>query len=72
MTMTLTVEMPRWDVGTPLTYRGRSAEVIGYHIEHDTDTGACNVTYRIAYEFSGQHMTVTVPRSTVDRSKMSG
>lgn len=73
--MTLEIVLPRHQVGTKFTYRyGKNsydAEVIGYHIEHNTDTGNTDVTYRIVYSFIPglqDTMTATVARSTVDKA----
>lgn len=65
--MQLKVELPRLDIGLKFNYKGRITTIIGYHIEHDTDTNHTNATYRVAYEFAGQKMTATLPRSTVER-----
>lgn len=69
--MLLDFELPKWPVGTTFLYvRGakqkHDATIIGYHIEHDTDTGRTNVTYRISYDIGVQLMVATVARSTVD------
>ncbi len=71
----IVAELPKHKVGTKFTYRhGKNkfdAEVIGYHIEHNTDTKRTEVTYRAKYELAGmQTMFVTVARSTVDMSVM--
>lgn len=69
----LNIELPKHPIGIKFTYRygkqSYDAEVIGYHIEHDTDTGYTNVQYRAQYNFAGlQIMKINVARSTVDRS----
>lgn len=70
--MQLNVELPKHLIGTKFTWRrSRSerydVEVIGYHIEHNTDTGKTDVTYRVQYNLGDlQVMTATVARSTVD------
>jgi hypothetical protein len=71
--MQLQVELPKWPVGTDfLLIKGRDdkrpAKVIGYHVEHDTDTGHTNVTYRIEYSVAGQRVTANVARATLDRA----
>ena len=72
MKVQLTVELPKYPVGTKFTWvRNRTTrhnvEVIGYHIEHNTDTKRTDVTYRIQYKLGDiQVMTATVARSTVD------
>jgi len=68
---TLKYDLPKHAVGTKFTYRvGKGkyeATVVGYHVEHNTDTGYVNVTYRAEYLFAGMQMiTATVARSTVD------
>ena len=73
--ITITAELPKHPIGTKFIYRhGKQkydAEVIGYHIEHNTDTDYISVTYRARYDFAGlQIMTVTVARSTVDMAIM--
>lgn len=74
--ITITAELPKNPIGTKFIYRyGKQkydAEVIGYHIEHNTDTGNIDVTYRAKYDFAGlQIMIVTVARSTVDMAIMT-
>ena len=71
--MQLNVELPKHSIGTKFVYQyGKQkydAEIIGYHIEHSTDTNFTNVTYRAKYKLGDlQVMTATVARSTVDRS----
>lgn len=74
--ITITAELPKHPVGTKFTWkRSRSerydVEVIGYHIEHNSDTGKTDVTYRIQYKLGDiQIMTATVARSTVDMAVM--
>jgi deferrochelatase/peroxidase EfeB len=76
MQTTITTELPKHPVGTKFTWkRSRTerydVEVIGYHIEHNTDTGKTDVTYRIKYNLGDiQIMTATVARSTVDMAVM--
>jgi hypothetical protein len=66
------VSAPAHPVGTTFTYRkgkqAHAAEVVGYHVEHDTDSGVTSVIYRVAYDFAGQRMVASVPRSIVDRA----
>ena len=69
--ITLLVELPKHKVGTQFTWRkarGVSHEVtiVGYHVEHNTDTGHTDVTYRVSYPFINQTMTAVLARSTVD------
>lgn len=71
MAVTLTVELPKHPVGTQFTWRKargvyRDCTIVGYHIEHNTDTGKTDVTYRVSYPFISQTMTATLARSTVD------
>jgi hypothetical protein len=65
-------ELPQHQIGTHFTYKpgkeSYDATVIGYHVEHDTDTGQTNVTYRISYNFGGQRIVTDVPRTTVERA----
>ena len=75
--MTIDVELPKHQVGTKFTWvRNRKtkheAEVVGYSIEHHTDTGYTNVSYRISYDIGVQIMTATVARSTVDMATEKG
>lgn len=68
--MTLEYVAPKWPVGTKFDYRKvGEAEVVGYRLTHDTDTGVTKVDYRIAYTFCGQHMTADVVQTTIDRAK---
>lgn len=74
--MTITFDLPKHKIGSKFIYKyGKQkfdAEIIGYHIEHNTDTDTTNVTYRIAYNFAGlQDMTATVARSTVDKAMLN-
>lgn len=68
----LTVELPPRPIGThfaysPKTYKNKyDAEITGYHVEHDTDTGLTMVIYRIACDLLGQRITATVPCATVE------
>ena len=70
--MNLTVELPKHPIGTKFTWKRSKSErydveVVGYHVEHNTDTGVTDVTYRIQYNLGDiQVMTATVARSTVD------
>lgn len=48
------------------------ATVIGYHIEHNTDTGNTTVQYRISYGNPGMnYMVGNVSPSTVARAKFN-
>ncbi len=69
--MTLQVELPKWPIGTDLLLRkGRNAaypaRIVGYHVEHDTDTGNTNVTYRVKYRVAEQIIIANLARATVD------
>lgn len=73
----LEVELPPRPIGTRFIYsvaNSGEAEVIGYHVEHDTDSGLTDVTYRVEYAFGGgspyanQLITTDVPRATVERA----
>jgi hypothetical protein len=46
----------------------RDATVIGYRIEHNSDTGVTSVSYRVGYDFCGQRMTDDYPRNTITRA----
>ena len=70
-------ELPKHPKGTTFEWvRSRKekhqATVVGYHIEHNTDTGRTEVQYRIQYDIGVQLMTATVARSTVDMGVMKG
>ena len=72
---TLLVELPKHKVGTQFTWRKargvyRECTIVGYHIEHNTDTGHIDVTYRVSYPFINQTMTAVLARSTVDMAIM--
>lgn len=74
---TVTYEEPKHPIGTTFEWvRSRkvkhTATVVGYHIEHNTDTGRTEVQYRISYDIGVQMMTATVARSTVDMGVMKG
>ena len=74
--MQLTIELPKHPVGTQFTYRrpkqSHQATIVGYHIEHDTDSDRTRVSCRISYNFAGlQQMTATVPPATVDRALLA-
>jgi hypothetical protein len=79
MMINIQVEAPRHPIGTTFTWRkgirnrpgGVPAAVVGFHIEHDTDTGKATIIYRIAYDFAGQAMRASVPQSIVDRAVQS-
>lgn len=66
----LNIDLPKHNVGTKFMYRrGKlhtEAEIVGYNIDHNTDTNRSNVTYRIQYAFGTQVMVANVARSTVD------
>lgn len=69
----IVAELPKHKVGTKFVYRyGKAkfdATVIGYHIEHNTDTKKSEVTYRAEYKLGDlQIMKVNVARATVDSS----
>lgn len=70
--MELKVELPKHPIGTKFTWRRSKSErynveIVGYHIEHNTDTNNTDVTYRVQYKLGDmQVMTATVARSTVD------
>lgn len=73
--MELSIQLPKHPIGTTFTWvRGRKsrheATVVGYHIEHDTDTNHTNVQYRIQYDIGVQLMVATVARATVDMGVM--
>lgn len=70
-TYTHSFELPKHPIGTKFIWvRGKAArheaEVIGYHLELNTDTQQANVQYRIRYDIGVQIMTANVARSTVD------
>lgn len=70
-TISIEAEAPQHPIGTKFTWvRSRKvkheAEVVGYHVEYDTDTDYLNVHYRIQYDIGVQMMTATVARATVD------
>lgn len=72
---TVTYEEPKHPIGTTFKWvRSRKvkhqATVVGYHIEHNTDTERTEVQYRISYDIGVQMMTATVARSTVDMGVM--
>lgn len=69
--MTIEFTPPKHPVGTKFTWvRSRKvkheAEVIGYSVEHHTDTGYTNVSYRIQYDIGVQVVQAVVARATVD------
>lgn len=76
MKSVLVFEYPKHNVGTRFVWKKsknvtHDATVIGYHIEHNTDTKRTDVTYRIQYKLGDiQVMTATVARSTVDMAVM--
>ena len=70
---TLKYELPKRKIGTKFIYRPHKvaqheATIIGYQIIHETDTGYTNMTYHISYDYLGQTMKTSVPRSTVERT----
>jgi hypothetical protein len=72
---TVTYEEPKHPIGTTFEWvRSRKvkhqATVVGYHIEHNTDTERTEVQYRISYDIGVQMMVATVARSTVDMGVM--
>lgn len=69
--MEINFSLPKHPIGTKFTWaRSRKvkheAEVVGYHLEYDTDTDHASVLYRIQYDIGVQIMTATVARATVD------
>lgn len=75
--MQLNFRVPKHDIGSEFMYRPNrhaeyKAKIVGYHIEHNTDTFKTDVTYRVRYNFAGlQMMTVNLSRATVDRAMLS-
>lgn len=61
-------------VGTEFTYQPgsykdrRPATVVGYHIEHNTDTGKTSIGYRIKYDTALNPIVTDVPATTVTRA----
>jgi hypothetical protein len=43
------------------------AEIIGYHVEYNTDTNKIDVTYRIQYIYLNQIVKLNFSRSVIDR-----
>ena len=77
MKTVIIAELPKHPVGTEFEWvRSRKvkhqAKVIGYVIEHHTDTKRSNAMYKIQYDIGVQIMTATVARSTVDMAVMKG
>lgn len=67
---------PKHKIGTKFEWvktrtNRHEVTIIGYNIEHHTDTGYTNVTYRVEYSFlNGQNIIATLARSTVDMAIM--
>jgi hypothetical protein len=70
----LEVDLPPRPIGTRFPFKqssrnpARDAEIVGYHIEHDTDSEITKIGYRIAYDFIGQRVTIDVPPTTIERA----